>query len=93
MRVLCRSPVGFPGASVNEPTYLQGFVTLLPTHAGSGGNCIVPRFHKKYAQLVAEYDTTEGGLRDEKLAEERHEPGARRFQGSNVLWSLVIPRS
>ena len=68
---LDRTAVAFPGASVSSPTYVQGFINLLTTHAGSGGNCIVPRSHKRYADLVAEFSAAGREFRDELLAEER----------------------
>ena len=33
-----RGPVGFEGASVDAPTFVQGVLNLLPTSRGSGGN-------------------------------------------------------
>ena len=33
-----RGPVGFEGASVDAPTFVQGVLNLLPTSLGSGGN-------------------------------------------------------
>ena len=93
---LDRSAVGFPGASVDRPTFVQGFINLLPTHAGSGGNCIVPRFHKKYAGLVAEFSESGREFRDELLAEERPElvEGAmvpHLEAGDLFLWDVRLP--
>jgi hypothetical protein len=47
-----RGPIGFEGASIDRPTFIQGVVNLLPTHPGSGGNVVLPRSHLMYAQLV-----------------------------------------
>eukprot|EP01050_Picozoa_sp_SAG11_P037377 SAG11_NODE_14712_length_602_cov_1.252485_1_plen_47_part_01 len=31
--------------------YVQGFVNLITTSPASGGNVVVPRSHKRYAEL------------------------------------------
>jgi ectoine hydroxylase-related dioxygenase (phytanoyl-CoA dioxygenase family) len=50
-----RGPVGFLGASINRPTYIQGVVNLLPTSPGSGGNVVLPRSHLLYPELVRQF--------------------------------------
>ena len=54
-----RNPVGFLGASVDKPTYVQGVVNLLPTTPGSGGNVVLPRSHLFYSKLVQQFGVEE----------------------------------